>query len=141
MMTLSSVPASLSTAHVSTSSPRVVLHPVMQHKPITIGVKEPNCHQCFNKRAISAGPICCQFNVFNRHAGQVAVAAIRCGPQDQANKIPRGSLPQSLNQLLGFRVRWEAHRDTGISCHQTPTQPGRTERFDVARENIPARLM
>ena len=97
VVALSSIPAGLSTAHFCASSPWVVLHPIVNLRRQFGAIHKSNIAQCANECAVFTGPIHAQFNVLIREAGQVAVAAVLCCPQEQANQIPSGASSQPLD--------------------------------------------
>jgi hypothetical protein len=76
VVTLSSIPAGFGTAHISASSPRVVLVPVVQHVAAFKAIQKPDLHQGGNQCAVFARPVSSKLDVLIRHAGQVAVAAV-----------------------------------------------------------------
>jgi hypothetical protein len=76
VVTLCSIPASLSTAGVGASSPWVVLLPVVQHERAVSLIKKPNRHKGFDKSAVSALPVGRQFNVLDRHSAKSAIATV-----------------------------------------------------------------
>ena len=117
-MTLSSVPAGLSRTHLSTCSPRVVLLPIVQRVAPGITVEKPNAHEGRDKCALLAVPLGGQFNIFIRHASQIAVAAICDGPQDQAYEVPASRLAKSTDQLLGLRMSRKSNRDARVAGHR-----------------------
>ncbi|MBN9323677.1 MAG: hypothetical protein J0H24_17155 [Delftia acidovorans] len=100
-------PAALFGTRISASRPRVVVVPVVDLARAFLAIDETDFNESGDEGALFSVEVDGQLQVFIRQAGQIAVAAVGCHPQEQANQIPRAGLSQPANELLGFRVAWQ----------------------------------
>ncbi|AOV01713.1 hypothetical protein BI380_10275 [Delftia tsuruhatensis] len=95
-------PAALFGACIGASGPGVVLLPVMDLARAGFAIDEADLDQRADERAFLAIEVDGQLQVLIGQSGQIAITAVGCHPQEQANQIPRASLPQPANELLGL---------------------------------------
>jgi len=74
-----------------------------------LSIEKTNVAQRSDEFAFAAGPVNGQFDVFVRQSAEIAVRFVGSAPEEQADQAPGAVTAEPADQLLGLRVRGQAH--------------------------------